>query len=84
MVEGRTFMLWQRWRKIGTWLTLASLLALPGCGPGDGSTPEIVWGVRGSKPGWLLKPRAAAYDRDDQLYLVDLTDRVQVFDREGK
>lgn len=59
-----------------------------GCGPvlGKmlGSPPEVVWGVHGTKPGWLHKPRAIAIDGDDHLYIADLTDRIQVFDRDGQ
>jgi DNA-binding beta-propeller fold protein YncE len=65
-------------------LTLIALALLPGCGSGEGSTPDLVWGIHGRKPGWLVKPRAGVFDSSDNLYLVDLTDRVQVFDREGK
>jgi DNA-binding beta-propeller fold protein YncE len=31
----------------------------------------------------LHKPRAAAFDAHDHLFLADLTDRIQVFDRDG-
>ena len=65
-------------------LTLIALAMVPGCAPGEGSTPDLVWGIHGRKPGWLVKPRAGVFDSTDHLYLVDLTDRVQVFDREGK
>ncbi len=59
-------------------------LALYGCDlPGE-STPNLVWGVHGVKPGRLHKPRAAAFDAKDNLYLADLTDRIQLFDRNGK
>ncbi len=43
-----------------------------------------MWGVHGTKPGWLHKPRVAAFDREDNLYIADLTDRIQVFNRDGK
>ena len=46
--------------------------------------PELVWGIHGTRPGWLHKPRVAAFDAQDHLYLADLTDRIQVFDRDGK
>ena len=46
--------------------------------------PELVWGIHGTKPGWLHKPRVAAFDASDHLYVADLTDRIQVFDRDGK
>ncbi len=54
-----------------------------GCVEGESSTPELVWGIHGTKPGWLHKPRVAAFDAEDQLYIADLTDRIQVFDRDG-
>jgi sugar lactone lactonase YvrE len=55
-----------------------------GCDESGRSKPERVWGVHGTKPGWLHKPRTAAFDQDDHLFLADLTDRIQVFDRDGK
>ena len=45
--------------------------------------PDSVWGRRGRHPGRLLKPRAAAVDRHNRLYLVDMTARIQVFDSTG-
>jgi DNA-binding beta-propeller fold protein YncE len=65
-------------------LTLVALTLLPGCDAGEQSVPDLIWGIHGRKPGWLVKPRAAVFDATDHLYVVDLTDRVQVFDREGK
>jgi DNA-binding beta-propeller fold protein YncE len=57
----------------------------PGCGAiGTASRPEAVWGIQGTRDGWLMKPRVAAFDHEDHLYLADLTDRIQVFDRDGK
>ena len=44
---------------------------------------ELVWGQRGITAGRLQKPRAIAIDSDDQLYLVDMTARIQVFDADG-
>ncbi len=55
-----------------------------GCGAGERSTPDLVWGIHGTKPGWLHKPRVAAFDDRDELYLADLTDRIQVFSRDGR
>ena len=55
-----------------------------GCSNLSRDTPELVWGIRGTRPGWLSKPRVAAFDADNQLYIADLTDRIQVFDRNGK
>jgi hypothetical protein len=57
------------------------LLALAGCGPS--AKPERVWGKRGVMPGDLVKPRAVAIDRQDHLYIVDFTARIQVYDRDG-
>jgi len=61
----------------------ACACAAAGCGGGASSTPDLVWGVHGTRPGWLHKPRVAAFDAEDRLYLADLTDRIQVFDRDG-
>jgi len=55
-----------------------------GCDEFGAAPPDLVWGVHGTKPGWLHKPRVAAFDRDDHLYICDLTDRIQVFDRDGQ
>jgi DNA-binding beta-propeller fold protein YncE len=69
-----------------SWPRALPLLALPllaGCG-GVRAEPELVWGRRGVQNGDLVKPRAAAIDAQDRLYLVDWTARIQVFDRDGK
>jgi DNA-binding beta-propeller fold protein YncE len=65
---------------------LLGLLLVPesGCELPVRSKPDLVWGVHGIKPGRLHKPRVAAFDALDHLYLADLTDRIQVFDRDGK
>jgi len=53
--------------------------------PSSGSPrPEKVWGLRGSTPGRLFRPRAIAVDRDDLLYIVDMTPQIQVFDGDGR
>ncbi len=44
----------------------------------------MVWGRRGQGEGRFLKPRAITIDRNDQLYIVDTTGRIQVFDRDGQ
>jgi len=59
------------------------LVAHAGCDLPARSAPDLVWGVHGVKPGHLHKPRAATFDAKDHLYLADLTDRIQVFDRDG-
>jgi DNA-binding beta-propeller fold protein YncE len=54
-----------------------------GCG-GPHATPEIVWGKEGVQPGDLERPRAVAIDAHDHLFIVDMTARIQDFDRDGK
>ena len=71
-------------RAVGFAAVAALLLADAGCDSGGGASPDLIWGIHGRKPGWLQKPRAAVFDQADNLYLMDLTDRVQVFDRDGK
>jgi DNA-binding beta-propeller fold protein YncE len=63
-------------------VAIAALLT--GCDERDGSVAERVWGIHGTKPGWLHKPRVAAFDANDSLFIADLTDRIQVFDRDGR
>ncbi len=69
-----------RTRLIG--LILSALLG-SGCDEPGSVAPDLVWGVHGTKNGWLHKPRVAAFDAQDHLYVADLTDRIQVFDRDG-
>ena len=42
-----------------------------------------IWGTRGTALGQFNKPRSLALDREDNLYVVDLTGRVQKFARDG-
>lgn len=68
---------------------LGAILALPGCEEDEGGVPtigqlDLVWGRRGISDGRLQKPRAMAIDRQDRLYIVDMTARIQVFDTDGK
>ena len=64
------------------WAACAALAAAA-CHGESPSAADLVWGVHGTRPGWLHKPRVAAFDAEDRLYLADLTDRIQVFDRDG-
>ena len=73
-----------RGRRSAIATVLGVALATAGCDLVGTSEPELVWGVHGRKPGWIHKPRVAAFDADDHLFLCDLTDRIQVFDRDGK
>ncbi len=77
-------MIRRRWAFSSTWrgLLAVGLLVLAGCG-GPRAEPELVWGRRGVQNGDLVKPRAAAIDAQDRLYVVDFTARIQVFDRDG-
>jgi DNA-binding beta-propeller fold protein YncE len=45
--------------------------------------PDKVWGRVGGGNGQFSKPRAIAIDDKDQLYIVDMTARIQVFDADG-
>ena len=55
-----------------------------GCVPtGTAGIPDLVWGSRGMGPGRFVKPRAITIDENDQLYIVDTTGRIQVFDTNG-
>jgi DNA-binding beta-propeller fold protein YncE len=60
-------------------------LALGGCPapPTEEDRVQKVWGRVGVAPGRFSKPRAIAIDARDQLYIVDMTARIQVFDTEG-
>ncbi|QDT03209.1 NHL repeat protein [Rubripirellula lacrimiformis] len=56
-----------------------------GCVPtGSGDIPELVWGRHGISTGRFVKPRAITIDDADQLYIVDTTGRIQVFDTDGQ
>lgn len=61
-------------------------VAIGGCVPATAkpdSVPELVWGRRGLSEGRFLKPRAITIDPADNLYIVDTTGRIQVFDTDG-
>ncbi len=49
--------------------------------PNEGSL-DLTWGRRGLGDGRLQKPRAMAI-HDEELYIVDMTARIQVFDLDG-
>jgi DNA-binding beta-propeller fold protein YncE len=44
---------------------------------------EKLWGLAGGTPGRLFRPRAVAIDKDDLLYIVDMTPQIQVFTADG-
>ena len=62
------------------------LALLTGCigEPSSSSAPEQIWGHRGFGDGRFQKPRAMAIDRLDQVYIVDMTGRIQVFSADGR
>jgi sugar lactone lactonase YvrE len=69
------------------WIIVSTVIMLTaGCYRGDLSSikPEKVWGKRGFGDGRFQKPRAMAIDRHDEIYIVDMTGRIQVFDADGK
>lgn len=60
-------------------------LGLPGCigSANPTATPDAVWGRMGFSEGRLTKPRAIAISPQDELYIVDIMGRIQVFDADG-
>ncbi|QDS98373.1 NHL repeat-containing protein [Adhaeretor mobilis] len=74
-------------RSCAIWALALVIVGLGGCiqserEPGTGRV-EAVWGKQGISAGDLQKPRAAAIDSAGNLYLVDMTARIQVYDPEG-
>jgi DNA-binding beta-propeller fold protein YncE len=69
-------------------LTGAAALSatIGGCSTGSSTDrpPQKVWGSLGGGNGQFSKPRAITIDKEDQLYIVDMTARIQVFDTDGK
>jgi len=67
---------------------------LSGCGRESGPTAALpasahfsrvtVLGSRGVAPGQFNKPRSLICDRDDHLYVADLTGRIQKFSPDGR
>ena len=82
------------WFAWSGWLAALAAIALglAGCSPAASGRADLksdlfsrveVWGTRGAAPGQFNKPRAIAVDRDDNVYVVDMTGRVQKFSSEG-
>ena len=71
------------WLLLGLPATAAAAWALR---PKSGRdrAPDLVWGTRGQMPGSIVRPRAIAIDRQDRLFLVDFTARIQAYDLDGK
>jgi streptogramin lyase len=66
-------------------ILLAALLVLSGCDEDSPSAGRLaaVWGRRGISEGRFQKPRAMTVDRSGNLYIVDMTARIQVFRSDG-
>ena len=61
-------------------------LGVTGCLPSTSASVgmvESVWGKRGETKGRFQRPRAITVDKQNRLYIVDMTGRIQVFDRDG-
>src|SRR5690242_3384304 len=54
-----------------------------GCQHEGQSAAELVYSKRGTSNGEVVKPRAVAIDKNNYVYIVDFTARIQVFDRDG-
>ena len=65
-------------------LALPGFLVTTGCLGESAPRDAYVWSRKGLDEGRFMKPRAMAIDDNDQLYIVDKTSRIQVFDRDGK
>lgn len=72
---------WQRW---GAGLLLVSVLWLAGCEQAEPSVEVQLIGRRGVDVGHFSKPRAIEIDAADQVYVVDMTGRIQVLDSAGE
>jgi DNA-binding beta-propeller fold protein YncE len=73
-------------RQFGQFTLCAATAAITsGCSDsGDAdSVPDKVWGRLGAGKCQFSKPRAIAIDASDNLYIIDMTARIQVFDADG-
>ena len=69
---------------VGLLVLFRASLVPPGVLSGQSGSLDAVWGRRGSSDGRLQKPRAMAIDQRDQVYIVDMTARIQVFTGDGQ
>ncbi|MGA2543577.1 MAG: 6-bladed beta-propeller [Verrucomicrobiota bacterium] len=83
---------WRRRRPFPAAALTAVLLTSAGCSPHDGKVFPIqsklfsavqIIGARGTGVGELNKPRGVAVDANDNVYVVDMTARVQKFSPDG-
>ena len=72
----------------GLWGVLSfvvlAIVTVTGCTEPVPVAQAYVWGRKGLDDGRFIKPRAITIDDQDQLYIIDMTSRIQVFDTEGK
>ena len=66
-------------------VAMLCLLLFPGC---LGRNPDVsrearIWGTLGLGDGRFQKPRAMAVSPDGEVFIVDMTARIQVFDEQG-
>jgi streptogramin lyase len=66
-------------------LGMPALAAVGGCDDDRGKAGRLrgTWGRSGVTDGRFNKPRAMTIDANDQIYVVDITARIQVFTTEG-
>ena len=62
---------------------ILSVSLFVGCMPTTPGEDAEVWGRKGLDDGRFIKPRAITIDDSDQLHIIDMTSRIQVFDRLG-
>jgi ABC-type Fe3+ transport system permease subunit/DNA-binding beta-propeller fold protein YncE len=91
----RGFIRWRAWQPTSAALpAILGVTLTTGCTEAPSGTPSVeldsrffshveIVGTRGRGPGEFNKPRSLAVDAADNLFVVDLTGRVQKFDPQG-
>ena len=60
------------------------VVGVPGClNTSNSGSDAFIWGRKGLDDGRFIKPRGIAINDKDELFIVDKTSRIQVFDRDG-
>ena len=87
-----SFNAWRSMRSAPLVLAVCAIFLLPGCSDDQRRSAPVqsrffsrveIIGTRGAGVGELNKPRSVAVDAKDNLYVVDMTGRVQKFSPEG-
>ncbi|QGJ71687.1 Serine/threonine-protein kinase PknD [Planctomycetales bacterium 10988] len=73
---------WLQGLVVGGMATTIGCLAEPGSENSLGSLDKV-WGRQGVSEGRFQKPRALTIDQQGDIYVVDMTSRIQKFDSEG-